>query len=501
MQKIYQRINWENDPSTNTPINEDNLNKMDYALYKLDDRVVNLYGYEERAKTSEENAGDSASNAAQSEINAFQYSKYSLNSANEAENSANKSLEYSNAAASSAVSAEQSNQESKQNADESSISAEQAGQSEANAFLYAESAKNDADQINGRIDDAESAAQSAEQSYQNVAEKSAVADEKAELAGQHALMAESYTHGGTGLRENEAVDNAQYYYQQTKQISQGMNGIVNMGTVTFENIPTTDIVLNAMYNISNAFTSDNRFTDGGGIYYGPGNNVVWTAEGKWDVTASSCVTGIKGAKETTYRQGNVNLTPEDVGAVATGGDISENTVTYTEIKTLEELTPGEKLSVAFGKIKLAVKNVINIMKLLGNTDISKINDGTVTGILSELNTNFNNLNSDLVPTRKSGCTTVNTAILESENVVANAYEVYIHVTIDKPYGNYTGLVKVPDGLFPKVSQKLNCTVKGSNNEYKAIIESNGVISIRDNESNIIIPELLDIDIWGTYYLL
>lgn len=40
MQRVYaNRINWENEPSQNTPINENNLNKMDYALFTIDGRV------------------------------------------------------------------------------------------------------------------------------------------------------------------------------------------------------------------------------------------------------------------------------------------------------------------------------------------------------------------------------------------------------------------------------------------------------------------------------
>ena len=35
------RINWENEPSINTPINEVNLNKMDYALYSIDQTLAN----------------------------------------------------------------------------------------------------------------------------------------------------------------------------------------------------------------------------------------------------------------------------------------------------------------------------------------------------------------------------------------------------------------------------------------------------------------------------
>lgn len=40
MNKAYTRIDWENEPSTNTPINETNLNKMDSTLDELDNRVI-----------------------------------------------------------------------------------------------------------------------------------------------------------------------------------------------------------------------------------------------------------------------------------------------------------------------------------------------------------------------------------------------------------------------------------------------------------------------------
>jgi len=36
----YNRINWENDPSTATPLNETNLNKMDKAIYDLDQEIA-----------------------------------------------------------------------------------------------------------------------------------------------------------------------------------------------------------------------------------------------------------------------------------------------------------------------------------------------------------------------------------------------------------------------------------------------------------------------------
>lgn len=41
-QKTYGRINWENYPSDKTPLNEANLNKIDYAVNEVDNRVLEL---------------------------------------------------------------------------------------------------------------------------------------------------------------------------------------------------------------------------------------------------------------------------------------------------------------------------------------------------------------------------------------------------------------------------------------------------------------------------
>ena len=52
MGKYYSRINWENDPSKATPINAENLNKMDKALEDLnnaaeehDEKIKSTYNY------------------------------------------------------------------------------------------------------------------------------------------------------------------------------------------------------------------------------------------------------------------------------------------------------------------------------------------------------------------------------------------------------------------------------------------------------------------------
>ena len=42
MNKVYSRINWENEPSTKTPLNEHNLNKIDFAVDEIDNRVIEM---------------------------------------------------------------------------------------------------------------------------------------------------------------------------------------------------------------------------------------------------------------------------------------------------------------------------------------------------------------------------------------------------------------------------------------------------------------------------
>lgn len=42
MNKVYQRTNWENTPSTATPINEANLNNIEEGIDSLDDRIIEI---------------------------------------------------------------------------------------------------------------------------------------------------------------------------------------------------------------------------------------------------------------------------------------------------------------------------------------------------------------------------------------------------------------------------------------------------------------------------
>ena len=130
-----------------------------------------------------------------------------------------------------------------------------------------------------------------------------------------AKIARSYAVGDTDYRESENVDNAKYYYQQVKQISGGIGGaLMPMGTIAFSELAIQSKVSGYMFNISDEFTSDESFKDGGNLRYPPGTNVYYTSDGYWDCLAGSLLSGIKGNAETEYRSGYVNITSEDIGA-------------------------------------------------------------------------------------------------------------------------------------------------------------------------------------------
>lgn len=63
------------------------------------------------------------------------------------------------------------------------------------------------------------------------------------------------------------------------------------------------------------------------------------------------VTGIKGNAESAYRKGDVNLTPANIGAVASSdGDASNTKVTFAQSTSRVNLASGDTLKTAFGKL-------------------------------------------------------------------------------------------------------------------------------------------------------
>lgn len=416
----------------NGSINENHL-RPDYLA---DIRVESA-----KAESASAAAELSAGNAKKSETAAAK-------SATDSKNSADASAESASESAQSADDAESSANTATNQATSASNSAKAAQTSEKNAATNASNAQTSAETATRQATAASGSASTATTQANN-------AKASATQAADSAKEAESYAHGETGTRENEDTDNSEYYYEQVKHLVQGMNGIVNMGTVKFAELPKSPEV-NHMYNISDAFTSDDRFQDGSGIHYAAGNNVVWTGENKWDVLAASSVTGVKGSAEPTYRTGNVNITKNNIGlgnvdntadanknvnsaktadkvksALTFAGSISEtfdgsapktvqvqsptgdtanNVVSFTSGDSqapdawtnVELIKTGETHRSLLQKISKMFKNVRWLFSKLGETDITGIGDGTVTGAISALNSSMTNILFGSFTTKKNG---------------------------------------------------------------------------------------------------
>lgn len=231
----------------------------------------------------------------------------------------------------------------------------------------------------------------------DAAQSADTAAQKSEDALNYAIEAESYAQGGTGMRENEDIDNAKYYYQQSKSISESFAGALRpMGTVTFANLPVlASAVEGDMYNVSDQFTTTVSFKEGSGNIIPAGANIYKTADGYWDVLAGSPVTGVKGNAENTYHRGNVNLTPANLGitivnntadankTVKSAGTCTGNSATATKLATARTIALTGSVT---GSGKFDGSGNLSITTATNHThNYLPLSGGTLTGTLGTPN--------------------------------------------------------------------------------------------------------------------
>ena len=219
----------------------------DNAKYYYEQSIISA----DNAKTSETNAAISEEKALASETNAKESEeKASISEAN-----------------------------AKASEDKALVSETNAKTSETNASTSEQNAK--ISEINSASSEA-----NAKISETNAASSELNAKASEDNAASSADLSKSYAIGGTGLRENESIDNAYYYYDQAKRIVTGLNGVIlPMGTIAFEELSSMTKQAGYMYNISNDFVSTSDFKDGGNYEYPAGTNVYYTADGYWDCLA------------------------------------------------------------------------------------------------------------------------------------------------------------------------------------------------------------------------
>ncbi|MEY8391854.1 BppU family phage baseplate upper protein [Lachnospiraceae bacterium 45-W7] len=255
-----------------------------------------------------------------------------------------------------------------ENTDNAQYYKEQAGTSSANAQNYA---NNSSQSAISAANSASSASSSAAQSTQKATEASssaALASTKAQEASDSATRSKSYAVGGTNTRTGENTDNSKYYYEQSKRIAESFAGALRpMGTVTFSALPALSSADEGdMYNISNQFTTTTSFEEGSGNIIPAGSNIYKTANGKWDVLAGSPVTGVKGNAESSYKKGNVNITPASIGLgnVNNTADANKNVASAKIVKGTYTANGGAQAPsyVASGTVRF---NMMNAFKGLG----------------------------------------------------------------------------------------------------------------------------------------
>lgn len=345
MNKAYKRINWENYPSDATPINKVNLNRLDSATDILDDRVITL-DTTKATKTEvatlvsdvtfEESTGIitiTKKNGSKVTIDT-QMGKIAVN------------FDYDPVTEQIILTLIDG---TKQYIDLSALITQyEFLDTDTVAFTIGTDGKVSAVVKEGSIEE-----KHLEPNYlAKIKVEAAKAETSRADAAASATKAESYAVGGTGSREGEDSDNAKYYYQQAKDVSEGLKGgLQPHGTCTFADLPAlADVNAGWMFNISDEFTTTDDFKEGSGNVIPAGANIYKTSDGKWDVLAGTPVTGVKGAKETVYRRGNVSLSAANIGAVAEDGDASDTTVAFSAAAERANITTGEKLSALFSKI-------------------------------------------------------------------------------------------------------------------------------------------------------
>lgn len=583
--KIFNRINWLNRPSTNTPLNATNLNAGDSAIDKLDDRIITLdtvkadmqvvndmvadvslnsntgvitvtykngshvdydtnlekiavnfsydyvnqrlvltlsdgskqyvdmsalitqYEFEDSATIafSVDSTGKISASVKNGSItDAMLETGYlakitaqatkaesMANSATTSSNSAydNAKLSQSYAIGGSGVRDGEDTDNSKYYSEQASKSATASANSASTASTKASEAESSASSASASAtksatseSNASKSASSAATSMSTANTKASEAAQSATSAGNSASTATSKAAAASTSASNAATSeaNAKKYYEQAKAISESFSGALRpMGTVTFANLPAVSSAsAGDMYNISDEFVTTSDFVEGAEITEPAGSNVYKTEAGKWDVLAGSPVTGVKGANETNFRRGNVNITCENIGALATDGDSQDNTVTFTSNDSLTGdstppalLTSGETHASILSKVSTVFKNVRWLLSKMGTTDISTLGDGTVTGALSTLNSNMNNI---ILSYPSMDIVSLITNYVTNDNLPLYSLRVFILVSSQGTYqaiicrSNTTWFSGI---IIPATSQESNKWV------FNAIIGSPGTYSL------------------------
>nr|DAH21287.1 MAG TPA: tail protein [Bacteriophage sp.] len=361
--KAFERLFWKNRPSTDTPLNASDMNHIESGIDALDDRIVQLDVLKADAQAVNGMVADISVNDADGVITVtYKNGSTKTYDTNLEKIATNFTYDYSTQRLVLTLS-----DGSKQYVDMSALVTQyEFEDSTTIAFSVDLTGKVSASVKDGSITDEMLETQYLAQ-IKTESAKAQSASEQAQssetASDYNAKLSQSYAIGGSGIRDGENTDNSKYYCAQAKTISESL--------------------------------------------------------------AKGYVTGVKGNEEKIYRRGDVNLTCDNIGALAIDGDSQDVTTTFTSNDSLNELdsTPpelvvsGESHKSLFSKISTAIKNVRWLLSKIGTTDISSIGDGSITSALSELNANKQDA-STAITTSNISTQSVNSA--KTANIATNA---------------------------------------------------------------------------------
>ncbi len=363
--KVFQRINWRNRPNTATPLNATNMNVGDAAMDTMDDRIIQLDTLKADMQVVNGMVADISVNDADGVITVtYKNGSTKTYDTNLEKIAVNFEYDYENQRLVLTLS-----DGTIQYVDMSALITQyEFEDSTTIAFSVDLTGKVSASVKNGSITDEMLETQYLAQ-IKTESAKAQSASEQAQssetASDYNAKLSQSYAIGNSQIRENEDTDNAKYYCTQAKAISESL--------------------------------------------------------------AKGYVTGVKGNEEETYRRGDVNLTCDNIGALAIDGDSQDVITTFTSNDSLNELdsTPpelvvsGETHKSLFSKISTIIKNVRWLLSKIGTTDISSIGDGSITSALSSLNANKQDANT-AITTKNISLQSVNYANSANSAQTANS---------------------------------------------------------------------------------
>lgn len=224
--KAYSRLNWENEPSVRTPIDEINLNRMDSSINTLDDRVIELNTIKAEQSALLQTVKDVAFNEFTG-VFTFTFWNGTTKTVdtllekiiiNFTYDSANQSLKFT--LKDGTVQAVPISEFITQNefVDSTRIK------------FTVTNGKVTADIVKGTI-----TADYLEPNYlanvtqqaENASSSASLAQQQAQTASDEATRAKSYARGGTNSRSGEETDNAKYYAEQAQQAAEQASGSIS----------------------------------------------------------------------------------------------------------------------------------------------------------------------------------------------------------------------------------------------------------------------------------